>query len=427
MFLPGTAIHYASSLIGFAILMQRSSSVVVSVPFDSAPILSNKAPEIDVDALDTLLSCDHIILVTDNIRQFSAPGLQNILRGLTHAPSMDLVVAERAPGVSTSPDVLGGISLALVRPELAIQGLEAFAKGDVNRYQTLLMNSGLPQFAQAISSRYVQSNQPSSSSSSASLAMVRTATHIARTTLLACEDAIGDAQKSLTGTVSPLEPLRTEVAAVGPAERNSILRGSATIREGVSAAESRLRAAFSRLPWYSLWWRADEVATTLGESITWGPLVTQLSFHAGRLASVRQQLYGKAAALAVPSPVLHNRLAQINARTPIGPDALSSPLAQRTAQLLAPGGPVEDVQRRAQYAVMASAINVLGSGALSAGLFAIGSISAETAIGAGLLGSVASIRWMQSAWARAEKKWWADWLRVCTGLERDCKVRCPIA
>lgn len=376
----------------------------------------------DPNALDTLLSCDHIILVTDNLRRLLAPGLQNILQGLVHAPSVNLVITERAPGVVVPPDSLNGINPAVVKPELAVQGLEAFARGDINRYQALLIASGLPQFAQEISNHYAQSNQPSAPSSTASLAVVRTAAHIARTTLSACEAAIGDAQKSLSTTVAPLDPLKADVAAVGPAAFSSVLQGTTTVREGVSVVETRLRTAFARLPWYSLWWRADEVASTLGEAINWGSLSTQLSFHAGRLASIRQRMHTRAVALAVSSPVLNNRLAQVHARTPIGPDSLSSPLVQRTAQLLAPGGPVEDAQRRAQAAVMTTAMNILGSGALSTGLFAIGSISAGTAIGAGLLGSVASVRWMQSMWARTEKRWWADWTRVCAGLERDCEA-----
>jgi hypothetical protein len=400
---------------------------VVSYQLKNTHMSSNWAnKKSDANALDTLLSCDHVILVTDNLRRLSAPGLRDILLGLAHAPSVNLVVTERAPGVPMPPDTFNGISTIVVKPELAIQGLEAFARGDVNRYQALLMTSGLPQFAQEISTRYTQSNQPSSPSSSASLAVVRTATHIARTTLLVCETAVVEAQRSLSSTLASIEPLKAEVSAIGPAALSSILRGAATVHEGVLAVESRLRAAFNRLPWYSLWWRADEVASTLSEAITWGTLGTQLSFHAGRLESVRQQLYGKAVTLAVLSPVLNNHIAQINARTPIGPDTLSSPLVQRTTQILAPGGPVEDVQRGAQAAVMAAAVNILGSGALSAGLFAIGSISTGTAIGTGLLGSVASVRWMQSMWARAERRWWADWSRVCAGLERDCEVCRPI-
>ncbi|KAG8706536.1 hypothetical protein FRC08_000990 [Ceratobasidium sp. 394] len=284
------------------------------------------------------------------------------------------------------------------------------------------MESRVPQLAQQISRRCSESSVPSSPSSSASVSVVRTATHTARATLAACETAIADAKTVLSNAASPLSPFKAEVAAVYPTVYQSALRGTTTVREGAVAAEQRLHAAFARLPWYSLWWRADEVSATLSEAISWGSLGTQLAFHAGRLSSIRQQLYLKAAALAAPSPILTNKLAQIDSRTPVGPDALSAPLAQRTLQLLAPGGPVEEIHRKAQGTVMTAAVSILGSGAVATGLFLAGSAGAGTAVGLGLLGSVASVRWMQSVWARAEKRWWADWARVCAGLERDCEV-----
>ncbi|KAF8608958.1 hypothetical protein BDV93DRAFT_602826 [Ceratobasidium sp. AG-I] len=374
----------------------------------------------DIDALPTLLASDHIILATDNIRLLSAPGLRNILQELSHAPSVNLLVTERAPGVPFSKD-LGGLTPSVVKPELAVRGLESFLRGNTDQYQALLMASGLPQFSHHISDLCTAASVPSSPSSTAPLSVVRTAVHIARATLKACEGAINHAQTDLTKAAIPLEPFKVEVSAVYPSAVQTALRGTTTIREGVSAVEVRLRAAFARLPWYSLWWRADEVSATLSEAISWGSLGTQLAFHAGRLSSIRQQLYAKAVALAAPSPVLSNQLAQLEARTPVGPDALSLPLVQRTGQLLAPGGPVEVVHRRAQGVVIRTALNILGSGVVGTGLFVAGSIGAGTAVGVGLLGSVASIRWMQSVWGRAEKKWWADWARVCAGLERDCE------
>lgn len=375
----------------------------------------------DTDAAPTLLASDHVILVTDNIRLLSAPGLRNILQELSHAPSVNLLVTERAPGVPFSKD-LDGFVASVIKPELAVQGLESFLNGNTDRYQALFIASGLPQFSHHISELCAASSVPSSPSSTAPLSVVRTSTHIARATLKVCEAAIVHAQTDLTKASAPLEPLRAEVSTIYPNAAQSALQGSTTIREGISAAEARLRAAFARLPWYSLWWRADEVSATLSEAISWGPLGTKLAFHAGRLSSIRQQLHLKVVALAAPSPVLSNQLAQLEARTLVGPEALSLPLVQRTSQLLAPGGPVEVVHRKAQGAVVTTALSILGSGVVGTGLFVAGSVSAGTAVGVGLLGSVGSIRWMQSVWARAEKKWWADWARVCAGLERDCEV-----
>ncbi|KDN38768.1 hypothetical protein RSAG8_09318, partial [Rhizoctonia solani AG-8 WAC10335] len=98
----------------------------------------------DRNTLNTLLSCDHIILVTDNIRRLSTPGLQEALDGLSHAPSVSLVVTERASGVPVLIDEFGDTKPTVIRPDLAIRGLDAFTQGDVNQYQALLMASGLP-------------------------------------------------------------------------------------------------------------------------------------------------------------------------------------------------------------------------------------------------------------------------------------------
>ena len=46
----------------------------------------------------------------------------------------------------------------------------------------------------------------------------------------------------------------------------------------------------------------------------------------------------------------------------------------------------------------------------------------ETAIGAGLLVSLAGVRWGVAYWEKAKQKWWKDWDRVGEGLERDIKV-----
>ena len=182
---------------------------------------------------------------------------------------MNLLVTERAPGVPFSKD-LDGFVPSVVKPELAARGLESFLRGNTDQYQALLMASGLPQFSHHISDLCIAASVPSSTSSTAPLFLVRTAAHIARVTLRACEVAIAHAQTDLTKAAVPLEPFKAEVSTAYPSAVQSALRGSTTIHEGVSTAEARLRAAFARLPWYSLWWRADEVSATLSEAISWG-------------------------------------------------------------------------------------------------------------------------------------------------------------
>jgi len=45
-----------------------------------------------------------------------------------------------------------------------------------------------------------------------------------------------------------------------------------------------------------------------------------------------------------------------------------------------------------------------------------------TGIGVGLLGLIASLRWAVAKWEKEKKRWWTDWERIGTGLERDLKV-----
>jgi hypothetical protein len=46
-------------------------------------------------------------------------------------------------------------------------------------------------------------------------------------------------------------------------------------------------------------------------------------------------------------------------------------------------------------------------------------ITHSTGLAAGLLGSLASIRWGVGLWAKAQKKFWQDWSRAEEGLEED--------
>ena len=46
-------------------------------------------------------------------------------------------------------------------------------------------------------------------------------------------------------------------------------------------------------------------------------------------------------------------------------------------------------------------------------------ITHSTGLAAGLLGSLASVRWGVGLWAKAQKKFWQDWSRVEEGLEED--------
>lgn len=50
------------------------------------------------------------------------------------------------------------------------------------------------------------------------------------------------------------------------------------------------------------------------------------------------------------------------------------------------------------------------------------SMQPETALGIGMLGAIAGVRWAIGRFEGAKRKWWKDYNRVGEGLERDLKV-----
>lgn len=56
------------------------------------------------------------------------------------------------------------------------------------------------------------------------------------------------------------------------------------------------------------------------------------------------------------------------------------------------------------------------------GLLDVG-LQPETAVGLGLLGGAAGVRWAIARFEKAKRKWWKDWARVSEGLGRDLRVR----
>jgi len=91
---------------------------------------------------------------------------------------------------------------------------------------------------------------------------------------------------------------------------------------------------------------------------------------------------------------------------------------------------------RLHLAAQRVAFSTLGSATTSLGVLwanwvgLIGDISllglnlgGETVVGAGILASVAGVRWSVGRWEKARRKFWADWERVGKGLGRDLTVR----
>ena len=176
--------------------------------------------------------------------------------------------------------------------------------------------------------------------------------------------------------------------------------------------------------------------------------------HTGRLASSQQDFAAQTFSILAKykgrppfdSALLHNSLHQrcISPSYSLTPSSLVKPLDNRKSQLIK--YPTTQLHLGGQQVVVGLSAGLLTSATFSwagwlgwlsrAGLTAgtdstllqaitsladIG-IEPTTAIGLGLFGALASIRWAVGKWERTKKRWWEDWERLSQGLERDLKV-----
>jgi hypothetical protein len=137
---------------------------------------------------------------------------------------------------------------------------------------------------------------------------------------------------------------------------------------------------------------------------------------------------------AISSAILQNTLLQLKASPhyQLTPDSLTKPLYSRRNQIIEfPTARLHVTGQRAvlgMYGGILSGVGVgwagwlgwlLGSGEGLLGLFGM---DAGTAMGVGILGAVASVRWAVGQWEKSKKRWWQDWARAAEGLDRDLKV-----
>jgi hypothetical protein len=132
----------------------------------------------------------------------------------------------------------------------------------------------------------------------------------------------------------------------------------------------------------------------------------------------------------------------------LSPGTLVEPLHKRKAQLDA--FPTTQLHSRGQSAALGLGTGVVAStsfgwlgwlgwlsgaglstgteNALFHALSSVTNIGIEpgTAIGLGVFGALASVRWSIGKWEKAKRHWWEDWARICDGLERDLKVTLTI-
>lgn len=131
------------------------------------------------------------------------------------------------------------------------------------------------------------------------------------------------------------------------------------------------------------------------------------------------------------SPVLHNKLSQIQASPSykVTPSALTSSIHTRRAQLAHPTNALHATAQRVTVGMGGSVLGGLGTIwagwaehlGMFGGMFGPG-LEMETALGTGMFISTFGVWWMVQRWEKAKRRWWKDWDRVGEGLERDLQV-----
>ncbi|PSR76504.1 hypothetical protein PHLCEN_2v8407 [Hermanssonia centrifuga] len=271
-----------------------------------------------------------------------------------------------------------------------------------------------------------------------------TARELTKCALIAANLALKEARREVDEVTVKTIELQDAVAELDARLRPEILGAEAAseVRSAMDIAKRQVQPVMSRLTWWRLVWRVDDVGETVGAAVdqAWcRQLENKLNFHSGRLASSQQALSLSTKTLlssftpssAFHSLILENRLAQIQSSPSyrIHPNALALPIHSRRMQMIYPTNMLHTAAQRVAlgmggsvlsgigiaWAGWAEQIGILG-GALGTGMHT------ETAVGAGMLVTAIGVRWMVGRWETAKKRWWRDWDRVGQGLERDLQL-----
>ncbi|KAL4251475.1 hypothetical protein ABKN59_005735 [Abortiporus biennis] len=213
------------------------------------------------------------------------------------------------------------------------------------------------------------------------------------------------------------------------------------VKEALDKASVEIKSTMDGLTWWRIVWKVDDIGDTISSAVrrAWcTELEDKLIFNAGRLATLQESfttltqktLCFYSSPSTFSSSILKNSLAQIRSSPtyPVTPFSLTSPIHNRLSQLVYPTNALHRTAQRVTFGMGGSILSGFGvawagwAGQLGIlGSFGQG-MESETALGLGLLGAVAGIRWMVGKWEKAKRKWWKDWNRVGEGLERDLKV-----
>lgn len=357
-----------------------------------------------------------------------------------------------ARGTTFSSDQIAGrgVRIQVVSSEAAIDSQAVFRRDQiaealssssstpsyaqsVSRFQTTLIDSGLPDLSKSLQSSLSSAPQP--------------AFNVASSAIQRAQISLLDAQKEVRTTESVISQLRNTSSNVAHRYKDEVFSSSSNLVVSTSTLRSRdaVKRYLDGLKWWKLPWRIDEIGSEVGSivRVEFGrELERKMVFATGRLEAEKERLDSSAtAAVTSPSsnsgaklsplfhsPVLVNELEQLSSSTSasgLTPTTLLQPISTRLSQLTSPAGsPLMQLHYRAQLALLKGYSLSLGGPVASLGTYMYHGSSGgeEVALAVSVLSVVGGMRWVVGGWETAKKRWWESWGRIEEGLERDLKV-----
>ncbi|KAL7419850.1 hypothetical protein Q5752_005766 [Cryptotrichosporon argae] len=415
-----------------------------------------------------LLGADAALVVLDPYRLASPRALSDLLPVLSTRP-VHFAINGALPPSMTEAAVADSLrqalaaagvtpaSISFVDSAAALSALDALASAlespehsaaSFEAFQSAFLRSRIGPLQSSLSAalRRVPDPQIATARATARLALDYVAAIIEadETTTRAAADVVARLRKQVAAGLD-----RAKVGSVVSRDLASAeVDGGVT--HGLNAARRALEARFqSRLSWLGLLarLRVDDVGAEIGSFVdsSFGrDIEQQLVFEAGQLLqlqhtfstaadqTVRQLAIGKPTPSTsnssssadrpghpFTSPLLLNHLRSLSVSIPpVVPTSLLAPLTARRAQIATTLVPV--LQARAQRAAAATYGAALAGAAASwAATVPLELASAYTATGVAALTALAGVAAGQALWARAQRRFWADWGRVARLLNED--------
>ncbi|KAG1812400.1 uncharacterized protein BJ212DRAFT_447975 [Suillus subaureus] len=314
----------------------------------------------------------------------------------------------------------------------------------IQRYQDDFTGSRISLLGDVLAGMLGLKDSGRTASSSSSLLAIRTRSAVIQMqgALYASARSVSQARVAIDHVFTGASELQSQVEEIRARTDREVLVESG-IDEALLRGSKEMKALLESLTWLKMIWRVDEIDSLVSSALYkhWcRELENQLILQTGRLASTQASLtsstFSQLAKLAssssspaFQSPILDNHLRQLT-HSPtyaLTPDALTRPIQARRTQLTK--YTTTRLHRDAQNSVLGAFGGMfVGTGvgwwlAFGESALSVGAGSeAGTALGAGALIAVASIRWAVRKWERAKRKWVEDADRVGEGLKRDLKV-----